>query len=179
MLNQKEYYQKIKELNIKHYAGETSYYTQAPVRKVEHAILSKLNKGATLLDLGCGSGRFSIGAAQSGFNVIGIDITPDAIMAAQQKAGKLGIKNIKFFVGDMATLPFNDKFFDYVFCPRFSINAIATFSQRERAIKEILRVVKDDGAVFVESFNKLYLGKGIAFLLKNILNCFRHTHLSV
>lgn len=168
MFNQKEYYQKIKELNIKHYAGETSYYTQAPVRKVEYAILSKLNKRATILDLGCGSGRFSIGAAQLGFNVVGVDITPSAISAAQQKAEKLEVKNVQFSDGDMTNLSFKDKAFDYVFCPRFSINAVATFSQREKAIKEMLRVVKDDGAVFIESFNKFYLGKGIIFLLINI-----------
>lgn len=169
MINQKEYYQEIKDLNIKHYAGETLYYTQAPVRNVEHSILLKLNKGANILDLGCGSGRFSIGAAQAGFNVIGVDITPDAINAAQQKAEKLGIKNVQFLVGDMTALSFKDETFDYVFCPRFSINAVATFSQRKKAIEEMARVVKDDGSIFIESFNKLYLGKGIIFLLRNIL----------
>lgn len=178
MLNQKEYYQKIKELNIKHYAGETSYYTQAPVRKVEHVILSKLNKGSSSLDLGCGSGRFSIGAAQSGFDIIGIDITPDAIRAAQQKAKQLRLKNVKFSVGDMTNLSFKDKTFDYVFCPRFSINAVATFSQREKAVKEMLRVVKDDGAIFIESFNKFYLGKGVIFVLRNIFSdSLRYLHL--
>lgn len=178
MLNQKEYYQKIKLFNIKHYAGETSYYTQAPVRKVEHTILSKLNKGSTILDLGCGSGRFSIGATQSGCNVVGIDITSDAISTAQQKAKKLGLKNIQFLVGDMTAIPFEDKTFDYVFCPRFSINAVPTFLQREKAIREMLRVVKDNGMVFIESFNKLYLGKGIIFLLRNILNDFiKYLHL--
>jgi len=169
MLNQKEYYQKVKELNIKHYAGEVSYYSQAPVRKVEKAILAKLKQGTNLLDLGCGSGRFSIGAAQEGFNVTGVDITPQAIDAAKQKAKKLEIKNANFLVGDMTILPFKDKIFDYVFCPRFSINAVATFSQREKAIEEMLRVVKDNGVVFVESFNGLYLGNGIVFLFKNIL----------
>lgn len=168
ILDQKEYYQKIKNLNIKHYAGEISYYTQAPVRKVEQAILLELKQGSDLLDLGCGSGRFSIGAAQNGFNVIGVDITPEAINAAIQKAEKLGVKNVRFLVGDMTDLSFQDKTFDYVFCPRFSINAVATFTQRKKAIEEMLRVVKDGGFVFIESFNKLYLGNGFIFMFKNI-----------
>lgn len=168
-IDSKEYYDKIKKLNIEHYAGEVSYYTQAPVRKVEQIILSKLKPVSSILDLGCGSGRFSIGAAQMGFNVTGVDITPEAINAAKQKAEKLGVKNINFLVGDMTNLPFQNKSFDYVFCPRFSINAVATFSQRKKAVEEMLRVVKDDGTVFIESFNKLYLGRGIVFFSKNIM----------
>ena len=167
ILDQKEYYQKIKNLNIEHYTGEIPYYTQAPIRKVEQAILLKLKQGVDLLDLGCGSGRFSIGAAQIGFNnVVGVDITPWAVNAAIKKAERLRVENVSFLVGDMTNLPFQDKTFDYVFCPRFSINAVATFSQRKRAIEEMLRVVKDDGNVFIESFNKLYLGNG--FMFKNI-----------
>lgn len=63
----------------------------------------------------------------------------------------------------MTNLFFKDKGFDYVFCPRFSINAVATFSQREKAIEEMLRIVKDDGIVFIESFNKFYLAKELFF----------------
>lgn len=168
IVNNEEYYKKIKKLNIEHYAGEVSYYIQAPVRKVEQTILAKLKQEASVLDLGCGSGRFSVGAANMGFNITGVDITPEAINAAKQKAEKLGIKNVNFLVGDMTSLPFQDKYFDYVFCPRFSINAVATFSQRKKAVEEMLRVVKDDGTVFIESFNKLYLGGGIVFFFKNI-----------
>lgn len=169
IIDQKEYYKKIKELNIVHYAGEVSYYSKAPLRKVEKKLLSKLKPNTDLLDLGCGSGRFSVGAAQIGFNVTGVDITPQAIEAAKRKAEKSELTNVRFLVGDMTNLSFKDKNFDYVFCPRFSINAVATFSQRKKAIEEMLRIVKDDGIVFIESFNKFYLGKGIIFLLKNII----------
>ena len=68
----------------------------------------------------------------------------------------------------MTNMSFNDNEFDYVFCPRFSINAVATFQRRQKAIQEMLRVVKPGGVVYVESFNKFYLGRGLFFLLKNI-----------
>lgn len=168
MINSEDYYKRIKKLNIEHYTGEISYYTHAPIRKVEKSLFLIIKKGSTILDLGCGSGRFSIGAAQAGFNVTGVDITPDAVNAAKKKAEKLDIKNIKLEIGDMTKLSFNEKTFDYVFCPRFSINAVATSFMREKAVEEMLRVVKDGGTVFIESFNKLYLGDGIVFLFKNI-----------
>lgn len=168
VIDQEKYYKDIKKLNIAHYAGEISYYSKAPLRNVEKRILNKLKAGADILDLGCGSGRFSIGAAQMGFNVTSVDITPQAIEAAKQKARQLGILNISFLCEDMTNLPFENKVFDYVFCPRFSINAVATFFKRKKAVEEMLRVTKNGGMIFIESFNKFYLGDGVIFLFKNI-----------
>lgn len=169
ILDNEKYYQKIKSLNQKHYAGEISYYSKALIRRVEEKILSNLKNGSKILDLGCGSGRFSIGAAKLGFNVCGLDITQEAIDASIKRAHEEHLDNVEFFCGDMTTIPFNDDEFDFVFCPRFSINAVATLEKRKQAVKEMLRVVKNGGIVHIESFNKLYLGKGILFLLKNIL----------
>lgn len=172
IVDQKSYYHNIKELNIAHYAGEVSYYSKALLRDVEKKVLSKLKPGTNLLDLGCGSGRFSIGAAQMGFYVTGVDITPQAVEAAKQRAKQIGIIKVRFLSEDMTNLSLKDKSFDYVFCPRFSINAVATFPQRKKAIEEMLRVIKDEGIVFIESFNKFYLGRGIIFLLNNIIRDF-------
>jgi ubiquinone/menaquinone biosynthesis C-methylase UbiE len=166
------YYRKIKKLNISHYSGEVSYYTRAPIRKVEKKLLISIPKHSKILDVGCGSGRFSIGAAQIGHNVTGIDITPAAIAAAAEKAKKLNLNEVDFLVGDMTELPFRDNEFDYVFCPRFSINAVATFEKRKKAIVEMIRVVKPDGMVYVESFNKLYLGRGPVLPLKSLFSDF-------
>ena len=171
--DENEYYSQIKELNISHYAGEVSYYTKAPLRQVEKKLLDSIRKESKILDVGCGSGRFSIGAAQAGHNVTGLDITPDAITAASNKARDLKLGNTHFLVGDMTQIPFSDNEFDYVFCPRFSINAVATFKKRQRAIAEMMRVVKPGGVVYIESFNKLYMGRGPFIPLENILNDIR------
>jgi len=165
-----DYYRKIKDLNISHYSGEVSYYTKAPLRNVEKKLLTSIPKQSIILDVGCGSGRFTIGTAQIGHNVTGIDITPAAIVAATEKAKKLNLGNVDFLVGDMTEIPFEDNKFDYVFCPRFSINAVATFGKRKEAIKEMLRVVKPGGTVYVESFNKLYFGRGPILPLKNLFS---------
>jgi ubiquinone/menaquinone biosynthesis C-methylase UbiE len=167
-----DYYKKIKDLNISHYSGEISYYTQAPLRNVEKKLLTSIPKQSRILDVGCGSGRFTIGAAQMGHNVTGIDITPAAITAAAEKAKKLNLGNVNFLVGDMTDIPFRNSEFDYVFCPRFSINAVATFEKRKKAIEEMVRVVKPEGVVYIESFNKLYLGRGPVLPLRNLFSDF-------
>jgi ubiquinone/menaquinone biosynthesis C-methylase UbiE len=169
MANDEVYYDRIKKFNIVHYAGETSYYTKAPLRQAEVALLDTLPRGAMVLDLGCGSERFSVGAALRGFNVTGLDITPKAIEAARKKASEEGTRNVTFIEGDMTSIPFPENTFDYVFCPRFVINAVATSAKREKAVTEMLRVIKPTGFVFIESFNKLYFGRGPIAPLENVL----------
>jgi len=167
VINPDKYYERIKRLNIDHYAGEVPYYMHASLREVEKVLLKKLRPGSRLLDLGCGAGRFSVGAAMYGFDVLGVDITPEAIFAAENKAK--GLK-AKFIVGDMTSLKLENEKFDYVFCPRFSINAIATRQQRKKAVSGMIRVADRSGLVFIESFNKHYLRKG--YFLKNTIRDF-------
>src|SRR3989338_7742474 len=100
-IDENDYYARIKELNVSHYAGEVSYYIQAPLRQVEKKMLVSIFKGSKILDVGCGFGRFSIGAAQTGHDVTGLDITSEAIIAASNKAKNLKLYNIRFLVGDM------------------------------------------------------------------------------
>lgn len=52
------------------------------------------------IDLGCGTGNYSVYLASIGFDVTGIDISPTAIKIAKEKAQKKGIK-CNFFVADV------------------------------------------------------------------------------
>jgi len=56
-----------------------------------------------VVDLGCGTGIFAIGAALLGAReVIGVDIDPDAIEVAKQQASKIGVNEITEFIsGDV------------------------------------------------------------------------------
>ncbi len=161
MINESKYYKRINDLHRQHFTGEVPFYSSAELRPVEKILLSSFTKEAKLLDLACGSGRFSIGAAKMGFNVLGVDITPKTVEAAQTRARSLKLSNASFRIGDMSELDLKDSAFDYVVCPRFSINAISVFSRRLRAVKEMLRVVKPGGKVYIESFNRWYIGRGL------------------
>ena len=89
--------------------------------------------------------------------------------AAQDRAITSNLTNVHFVIGDMTSLPFKSGTFDYVFCPRFSINAVATIEKRRRAVAEMLRVVKPEGTVFIESFNKYYWGRGPVLPITNFI----------
>lgn len=170
-----KYYNRIKSFNVTHYAGEVSYYSVAPLRAAEKELLSQLPKGAKILDIGCGSGRFSINAAKMGFDVTGIDITPAAIASCKKRAKQMKLNNATFEVLDITEAK-PRKEFDFVFCPRFVINAISTDERRRAAINNMYGYCRENGTIFVESFNIMYLGKGPVQPINNIL---KHTYRSI
>jgi SAM-dependent methyltransferase len=49
-------------------------------------------EGASLLDIGCGTGEEALALVQEGFSVLGIDVSPAMVRQAQTKAAVYGIK---------------------------------------------------------------------------------------
>lgn len=67
---------------------------------------------ARLIEFGCGVGWLSLFLAQRGYAVTGVDISPDAIVAANQQKELRGLTNAEFRVGDYEdAVPAHD--FDY------------------------------------------------------------------
>ena len=54
------------------------------------------------LDLGCGTGRWSVELAQRGWAVVGVDVVPKAVHAAQRRAESVGV-DVRFVEGDVTT----------------------------------------------------------------------------
>jgi putative methylase len=59
-------------------------------------------KGKKVVDLGCGTGMFAIGAALLGAReVVGVDVDPDAVAIARTQASRMGLDSVKFTSGDV------------------------------------------------------------------------------
>ena len=98
-----------------------------------------LEKVETILDIGAGTGAFSIPLAQLGFSVTHLDFSPAMLEFARQKAQDL--KNIRFVEGNVVDLSqFPDCSFDLV----LNMDGAISFcgSEAERAIFESCRVTK-------------------------------------
>ena len=109
--------------------------------------LFKTHNVTKILDLGCGAGRHTIYLAEHGFDVYGIDISPEGIKKAAQQLHDLHLRATLTTGSIYRTLPYDSNFFDSVISIRVlhhgRIEAI------RKAIKEIERVVNPNGFIFV------------------------------
>ncbi len=72
-----------------------------------------LKPGAKVLDVACGTGNQSIPAARAGAQVTGLDIAPNLVQQARQRAESEKLK-IEFVEGDAEKLPYDAGQFDVV-----------------------------------------------------------------
>lgn len=93
-------------------------------------------KNKTILDLGCGVGRYSHEAATKGAQAIGIDISPEAIEIAKKKALEFNISNnCKFICEDFINSK-NIPKVDYV----IALGFVQYFDNDLKVLNDILNV---------------------------------------
>jgi SAM-dependent methyltransferase/uncharacterized protein YbaR (Trm112 family) len=104
-------------------------------------------KGRRLLDIGCSWGRWTIAAANRGYEAVGIDPSLGAVLAARRVATSLG-RTARFVVGDARHLPFADAAFDAAYS--YSVIQHLSYGDAALAVRQIGRVVKRSGVVRVQ-----------------------------
>lgn len=116
----------------------------------ETAVRHGIEPGMTVLEVGPGNGRFTVGAARrvgDKGKVIAIDIEPKMIERVRMRADTEGIANIDARVADVYDLPFEDAIFDLA----YMMAVIGEIPEPIRAMKEFHRVLKpDETLVFSE-----------------------------
>ncbi len=80
--------------------NEIPWNIETPPEVLIRLVESGKVKSCKTIDLGCGTGNYSIYLASLGFEVTGIDISPTVIEIAQENAKKKGIK-CHFFVANV------------------------------------------------------------------------------
>lgn len=114
-----------------------------------------------VLDVGCGTGNFSLKLAQLGCEVTGIDMSREMLALAQRKISETELK-VVFQYMDVYDLKFPDNHFDGV----FSMAAFEFIQEPQRAYNEMFRVLKPGGSLLIGTINldskwgELYLSKG-------------------
>jgi trans-aconitate methyltransferase len=88
--------------------------------------------GETVIDLGCGGGATTLAIAQAvapSGKVMGVDISPDLVSAARERAVKSSVPNIEFTCADASTVQLVDAPYDRLFS-RFGSMFLKTRSAR-------------------------------------------------
>jgi SAM-dependent methyltransferase len=114
------------------------------------AFISRLSipAGSRVLDIACGTGNVAIPAARNGAIVTGVDIAPNLLAQARERAVAEGL-TITFDEGDAEQLPYPDASFDVV-ATMFG----AMFAPRpELVAAELARVLKPGGLLAMANWN--------------------------
>lgn len=111
----------------------------------------KLQAGAKVLDVGCGTGASALPAAQvvgkDGF-VVGVDLAARLLDRARSKAMAGNLDNVEFRVADMTALNYPDGSFDAV----VSVFSIFFVPDMEGLVRELWRMVRPGGKLAVTTW---------------------------
>lgn len=103
--------------------------------------------GKRLLDVGCSWGRWSIAAARLGYDVLGIDPSLGAVMAAHRVARQLNLPN-RYVVADARYLPLPADTVDVTFS--YSVLQHFSYDAATQSIAEMGRVLRPGGTARVQ-----------------------------
>ena len=110
---------------------------------VTHLLRRRFGRDLDVLAVGCGDGTEAAILADSlGWTITGIDVVDQFHPSARGR--------VELVVADARELPFPNGSFDLV----FSYHALEHIPQADRAIAEMRRVVRDDGALWVGTPNR-------------------------
>jgi SAM-dependent methyltransferase len=115
---------------------------------VDFAQRLPISAGASVLDVATGTGNVAIPLARAGAVVTGVDIAPNLLVQARERAAAEGL-SIQFDEGDAEALPYADETFDAV-VTMFG----AMFAPRpELVASELARVLKPGGLLAMANWN--------------------------
>ncbi|SIS06872.1 class I SAM-dependent methyltransferase [Natronorubrum thiooxidans] len=102
-----------------------------------------------ILEIACGTGRFTVMLAEQGADVVGLDISAAMLQQGRNKAQNKTLEGtLEFLRGDAGRLPFPDDHFDTVIAMRFFHLA----DDPEAFLEEMRRVSRDQ--IVFDTFNR-------------------------
>ena len=170
MTELEKYYNKFNEekrLNSRH--GQVEFTTSMIYI---HAYLPD-HPHAKILDVGAGTGRYSVALAEEGYDVTAVELVKYNLGILKQKNS-----TVKAYQGNALKLSrFPDKEFDMVlvFGPMYHL---LTTEEKVQALKEAKRVLKDDGVMLVAYCMNEYSILTYGFRQNHILECLENGKIS-
>ena len=137
-----QYYNKFcedKRLTRRH--GNVEFVTSM---KYIHKYLEGMPKDAKILDVGAGTGRYSVALAEEGYDVTAVELVKYNLGILKQKGS-----SVKAFQGTALNLKrFKDNSFDLtlVFGPMYHLY---TMEDKQKALQEAARVTRSGGVILV------------------------------
>ncbi len=147
--------------DIKNIVGDTDIYL------IDQILKGRFKTGDIILDAGCGGGRNLSWFLNNQFEVYGVDANVETINELIKKSQP----NVSshFMVSAVENMPFDDQAFDVIISSavlHFAKNVAHFFSMT----KEMLRVLKEDGILFIRMASDIGIEKKVVPLGDGIYN---------
>lgn len=120
----------------------------AEMQRYANEAASHASKDANVLEVAPGPGYLSIELAKKGFNVTGVDISPDFVKIAKNNTKEANV-SVNFKEGNASNLPCKDNCFNFVVCSA----AFKNFKEPVKALCEMHRVLKQGGTALIIDMN--------------------------
>jgi ubiquinone/menaquinone biosynthesis C-methylase UbiE len=137
----------------------------------------KLNKNfiknKKILDIGCGSGRFTNAFGKLGAKLsVGVDLGSEGLRLAKLFAKDNNIKNTKFYKSNVLKLPFKSNTFDFVFCKGVLHHTGDTYV----GLLELKRVLKTGSKAFIYLYGQGGLFWSTRKLMRKVMKKIPHDY---
>lgn len=141
------------------YDALTANVSYDTVAQVLSSLLTRYGKGrGLLLDLACGTGSVSVRLAEKGYEVIGVDLSPEMLSEAQNKAYSAG-QNILFLCQDMTALDLYGTV-DAAVCTLDGLCHLPDEESLSAALRKV-SLFMNPGGVFLFDVNSVYKHRAV------------------
>jgi 2-polyprenyl-3-methyl-5-hydroxy-6-metoxy-1,4-benzoquinol methylase len=150
----KQWYEELFENYGKKYEDET--FTRGTIGECD--FLEKElneNRGLTILDLGCGTGRHSIEMSRRGYQMTGVDLSESMLAKARENAAKAGLE-IKFMQGDARNLTFENEFDVVIMLCEGAFPLMETDEMNYEILENAAKALKAGGKFIFTTLNGLF-----------------------
>lgn len=129
--------------------------------EVERALgMLKPEGGERVLDLACGTGRHSRELTRRGFEVVGVDISPELLEMAEREASEAGLA-ISFMQADLRELELSDEFDLVLSLNDGAVGYFETDEENRRTFEVVARALRSGGGHLMQLPNVLHAERNL------------------
>ncbi len=138
-----------------YYQAYKDQYSPDETRAEVDGVVQRLELAphARVLDLSCGFGRHSVELAKRGFQVTGLDLSPQLLGHAREAAAAAGVR-VTWINADVRDIPQPDTPYDAVVSLFSSFGLLGSDDEELMVAQAVARVLTPGGGMLIETVNR-------------------------
>ncbi len=143
-------------MSFKNLADRYDAWYQTPLGSLAHALeseaifdLAEVKPAERAIDIGCGTGIYTLALARRGSRVVGVDPSWEMIAIAREKFRRAGLPGL-LVLGSAEALPFRPGCFDLA----LAVTSLCFVRSPDQTIEETHRVLKPEGRLVLGELNR-------------------------